>query len=381
LIARKKKAIAEVTSHWFEDCRLCWALVYTENQTFMNRLAFRLTSGLPGFDGGAALAALLLLVVASSRLGAQSSKDDAHAVAIKIDVDVVSLYCTVHNKMGGLVNTLTKGNFELTEDGKPQTIKYFSRETDSQLTVGLLVDVSGSQRNLIEVERRAASQFFSSVLKQKDAAFLISFGADWQLLQDITRTPGILQQGLGRMKLNTGLPNPAPGSVAATKRQSGTVLFDAVYIAVHTILGNENGRRAIILITDGEDNGSRLGMKQAIEAAQRADTIIYGILYLDRAVYSQTVMAPGGAIMGYTGESVLKQMAAETGGRLFTVDGRNSLDSIFGQIEEEMRTQYLIGYTSTNPVKDGSFRKVGLRTNEKDMKVQVREGYYATTAN
>jgi VWFA-related protein len=322
---------------------------------------------------GAALAVLLILPVMPSRVTAQppsESKDEDLGAAIKVDVDVVSLYCTVHNKQNGLVSSLTKNDFDLAEDTKSQTIKYFSRETDIPLTMGLLVDVSGSQQNLIEVERQAAAQFFSSVLKQKDVAFLISFGADSELLQDITGTPRLLQQGLGRLKLNTGYSGPTSGPVPTMSHPRGTVLYDAVYLAAHDMLASESGRKAIILITDGEDEGSKLSMKEAIEAAQKADAIVYGILYVDRQFY-------GGFGMGYSGEGVLKQMSEETGGRLFTVGGKNSLGAIFQQIQEEMRTQYLIGYTPTNSTKDGSFRKIDLRTHDKDLKVQVRKGYYA----
>jgi VWFA-related protein len=309
----------------------------------------------------------------ASRMIAQpqsDSKDEDLGAAIKVDVDVVSLYCTVHNKQNGLVGSLTKNDFDLAEDAKPQTIKYFSKETDIPLTIGLLIDVSGSQESMIEPERQAGSQFFSSVLRKKDVAFLISFGADSDLLQDITGTPRLLQQGLGRLKLNTGYSGPTSGPVPTMSHQRGTVLYDAVYLAAHDMLASESGRKAIILITDGEDEGSKLNIKDAIEAAQKSDTIIYSILYVDRRFY-------GGLQIGYSGESALKQMSEETGGRLFTVGGRNTLDAIFGQIQEEMRTQYLIGYTPTNSNKDGSFRKIDLKTHDKDFKVQVRKGYYA----
>jgi VWFA-related protein len=322
---------------------------------------------------GGALAVLLILPVTASRVTAQpqsGSKDDDLGAAIKVDVDVVSLYCTVHNKQNGLVSSLEKGDFDLAEDSKPQTIKYFSKETDIPLTMGLLIDVSGSQASMIEPERQAGSQFFSSVLKKKDVAFLISFGADSDLLQDITGTPQLLQKGLGRLKPNFGYSGPTSGPVPTMSHQAGTVLYDAVYLAAHDVLATESGRKAIILITDGEDEGSKLSMKEAIEAAQKSDAIIYSILYVDRRFY-------GGFTVGYSGEGVLKQMSEETGGRLFTVGGKNTLDAIFGQIQEEMRTQYLIGYTPTNSNKDGSFRKIDLKTHDKDFKVQVRKGYYA----
>jgi VWFA-related protein len=319
----------------------------------------------------AALSVAPLLFVFAQQPPPGAANADADAgEPIKVDVDVVSLYCAVRNKQNGLVNTLEKGDFDLAEDGKPQTIKYFSKETDIPLTIGLLVDVSNSQANLIEIERRAASSFFSSVLKKKDEAFLISFGADSNLEQDVTGSPRLLQSALRGMKLNGGFAGINSGPVPTMSHPRGTVLYDAVYVAANEILSKEVGRKAIILITDGEDEGSKLSMKAAIEGAQKADAIIYGILYVDRQFY-------GGFGMGYSGSSVLKQMADETGGRLFQVDRKNTLESIFDQIQQEMRTQYLIGYTPTNGVKDGSYRKVDLRAHDKDLKVQVRKGYYA----
>jgi VWFA-related protein len=296
--------------------------------------------------------------------------EDDNGDAIKVDVDVVNLYCSVRSKQNGLIGNLEKGDFDLAEDGTKQTIKYFTRETDLPLTIGLLVDVSNSQRNLIEIERRAASSFFSSVLKQKDVAFLISFGADAELLQDITGSPRSLQEGLGRMKLNGGFAGLNSGPVPTMNKPRGTILYDAVYLAANDMLAKEVGRKAIVLITDGDDQGSRETEKSAIEAAQKADAIIYGILYVDREFY-------GFGGMGYSGEGSLRRMAEETGGRLLQVDRKNSLDNIFTQIQQEMRSQYAIGYTPTNSKKDGSYRKIDLRASSKDYKVQVRKGYYA----
>ncbi len=326
------------------------------------------------------LATLLILPIVLIRLhaqqqsqqGAQQSQkaDDDLGAPISVDVDVVNLYCAVRTKQNALISTLEKGDFTLAEDGTQQTIKYFTRETDLPLTIGLLVDVSNSQRNLIEIERRAANSFFSSVLRKKDVAFLISFGADSDLLQDITGSPGVLQDGLNRMKLNGGFSGINSGPVPTMSHARGTVLYDAVYLASNDMLSKEVGRKAIVLITDGEDEGSTETEKAAIEAAQKADAIIYGILYVDRQFY-------GGFGGGYSGEAVLKQMSEETGGRLFQVDRKNTLESIFNQIQQEMRTQYAIGYTPTNGKKDGSYRKIDLRTSNKDLKVQVRKGYYA----
>ncbi len=253
---------------------------------------------------GLILATLLILPIVLLRLPAQQRdtrqkvEDDA-GEPIKVDVDVVNLYCAVRNKQNALISTLEKGDFALVEDGTSQTIKYFTRETDLPLTIGLLVDVSGSQRNLIEIERRAASAFFGSVLKKKDEAFLISFGADSELLQDLTGSPRDLQNGLNHLKLNAGFSGINSGPVPTMSHARGTVLYDAVYLAANDMLSKEAGRKAIVLITDGQDEGSTLNLKAAIEAAQKADAIIYGILYVDRQSYG-----PFGG--GYSGESVLE---------------------------------------------------------------------------
>ncbi len=331
--------------------------------------------------GAVALAALMILPGMPSPMAAQpaaaqppASKDEELGAQIKVDVNVVTLYATVHDKHNAIVSSLTKDDFDLAEDSKPQTIKYFSRETDLPLTMGLMIDVSGSQQNLIEIERQAGAQFFNSMLKAKDEAFLISFGADSDLLQDLTGSPRLLQQGLQRLKLNTGYSGPTAGPVPTMNKQRGTVLYDAVYLGSHDMLAQESGRKALILITDGQDEGSKVSIREAIEAAQKADAIIYGILYVDRAFY-------GGFSVGYFGEGSLKQMAEETGGRVFTVGGKNTLPKIFDQIQEEMRSQYLIGYSPTNSKKDGTFRKIDLRTHDKDQKVQVRKGYYAMPDN
>lgn len=322
---------------------------------------------------------VLFLVPDPVRLVAQQSQKDEPEfdAPIKVDVDVVNLYCSVRTKQNALISTLEKNDFSLAEDGTIQMIKYFTRETDLPLTIGLLVDVSGSQQNLIEIERRAASAFFASVLRKKDVAFLISFGADSELLQDVTGSTRLLQDGLNHLKLNAGFSGINSGPVPTMSHNRGTVLYDAVYEASGEILAKEVGRKAIVLITDGQDEGSTETLKAAIEAAQKADAIIYGILYVDRQFYGGF----GGFGGGYSGESVLKQMSEETGGRLFQVDRKNTLESVFQQIQQEMRTQYAIGYTPTNDKKDGSYRKIDLRVSNKDLKVDVRKGYYALPNN
>jgi VWFA-related protein len=227
------------------------------------------------------------------------------------------------------------------------------------------VDVSKSQENLIEVEKHAASQFFSKVLGKRDMAFLISFGAEAELLQELTNSPKLLRTGLDQLRLNAGVGGVLPSPTGAQPK--GTILYDAVYLAANEKLKREVGRKVLVLITDGMDFGSRTSREEAIAAAHRADAIIYSIYYVDQAAY------------GYFGTSDgdLKRLSEETGGRVFHVGRKTSLDDIFGQIQEEMRSQYAIGYVPSNTKQDGGFRKIDIKTSDKSHKVQARRGYYA----
>jgi VWFA-related protein len=297
---------------------------------------------------------------------------------IKLDVNLVNVLCSVRNKSGGLVGNLDKKDFQVFEDGKEQEIKFFSRETDVPLTIGLLVDTSKSQERLLDIERRAAYEFFSKVLRKKDLAFLMQFGAESELLQDDTNSPKLLQEGLNQLRLSVPLGGLHPGPVPTQQNMAGTVLFDAVFLASDEKLKGEVGRKTIVLITDGVDTGSRTKIQQAIEAAQKADTIIYSIDYEDPSAYGYRGFGSIN-IGGGQGEGDLRRMSNETGGRVFRVDRKNSLDDIFRDLQEEMRSQYAIGYSPTNGAKDGSFRKLEIRTSTKDLKVQARRGYYAIT--
>src|SRR5271169_574336 len=204
---------------------------------------------------------------------------------IKVDVDLVNVLCTVRNKSNGLVGNLEKKYFQIFEDGKEQEIKYFTRETDLPVTIGLLVDTSKSQERLMDIERRAAYEFFSKVLRSKDLAFLIQFGAEAELLQDDTSSPQLLQDGLNQLRLSVPMGGLHPGPVPTQQHLAGTILFDAVYLAANEKMKGEVGRKAMVLITDGVDTGSRISKEKAIEAAQKADSIIYSIAYEDRAAY------------------------------------------------------------------------------------------------
>ncbi len=293
---------------------------------------------------------------------------------IRVDVNLVSILASVRGKNGALLGNLQQSDFKIFEDGKEQTIKNFSRETDLPLTIGLLVDTSESQERLIEAEQRAASQFFSKVLRQKDEAFLIQFGAEAELLQDSTNSVRLLQDGLRQLRLSVPVGGLHPGPVPTMQNQAGTILYDAVYLAANDRLRSDVGRKAIVIITDGVDTGSKISRDKAIEAAQKADAIIYSIYYVDRAAYGGfgSVNFGGGG-----GESELRRMSSETGGQVFHVDRNHSLDEAFREIQDEMRSQYAITYQPPNPKRDGTYHKIDIKLASKDNRVQARKGYYA----
>jgi VWFA-related protein len=291
--------------------------------------------------------------------------------AIKVDVDVVNILASVRDKKGTLMPHLEKQDFTILEDGKPQPIKYFSRETDLPLTIGLLVDTSASQQNLIGIERNAASQFFSQVLRKKDEAFLMMFGEESELLQDYTNSVRLLNDGLSRLHLSVPVGGLGPGPVPTVGQPRGTVLYDAIYLAGTEKLRQETGRKVIVVITDGVDEGSKLPIDEAVAAAQKADAVIYSIEYVDRAFYG-----PFGGFGG-GGDAALHKLSDPTGGHVYKVDHSHTLDEVFRELQEEMRTQYAIGYTPSNGAKDGSYRKIDVKTSNKDFKVAARKGYYA----
>lgn len=287
---------------------------------------------------------------------------------IKVDVDLVSVLFSVRDKKGALINNLTKDDFAVFEDGKEQTMQQFTKESNLPLTIGLLVDVSRSQERLIEIEKRASVQFFKQVLKQKDMAFVISFGTEAEQLQDYTNSINLLTRALDQLRVDAAVGGLHPGPVP-TGTPRGTILFDAVYLAASEKLKGEVGRKAIVVLTDGVDQGSRVKLKEAMEYAQKADTIIYSIYYADWQAY-------GG--FGMPGDGDLKKMSDETGGRLYRVDRKYTLDQIYDELQRELRSQYSIGYSSTNPSRDGGFRKLEIRPKNKEYKIQARKGYYAT---
>jgi VWFA-related protein len=335
-------------------------------------------------DCALALAALVGARSATARQQDNKQQPGEEPPVIRVDVDLVNILFTVRQKHGGqLVPNLNKEDFSIFEDGNEQTISRFSRETDLPLTLGLLVDVSASQTNLIEIERQAASAFFQNVIRPKDEAFLIAFGKDTELLQDYTSSARLLKAALRDLKGDESGPSMGrasrlppmtnPGPLPQSGTPKGTLLFDAVCLASNEKLKSEVGRKALVLITDGEDQGSYYKRDQAVESAQRANAMVYSIYYVDTWFYRQYGMFGHGG-----GESDLRKMSDQTGGHVFTVDKHHTLEDVFKEIQDEMRNQYAIGYRPSNPERDGRFRKVEIRARDKELVVQARKGYYAT---
>ncbi len=305
----------------------------------------------------------------------QGQQDQEPMETLKVDVNVVNVFFNAKNKKGLLLPSLTKDDFQIFEDGKPQTIKYFSAESNQPLTLGLLIDTSGSQQRVLPVEQEVGAQFLRQVLRDKDLAFLISFDVNVELLQDFTNDGRELRAGLQRTRINTGggsgggIPGLGGGPIP-TSNPRGTLLYDAIFLAADEKLKSEVGRKAMIILTDGEDQGSRESIKSAIEAAQKSDSMVYVLLIADRGFYNN-------AGFGYTGEGEMKKLCEETGGRMIEANNEKKLREAFDQISNELRSQYNIGYTPTNQKKDGSFRKIEIKPKNGDVKVQARKGYYA----
>ena len=310
----------------------------------------------------------------SSQQSSQQSDDDQKPTeTLKVNVNVVSLFFNVKDKHGALIPNLTKTDFDVAEDGKAQTIKYFTAESNLPLTLGMMIDSSGSQRNVIDMEKEVGGAFLRQILTDKDEAYVISFDISVDLLQDYTRDIHRLQAALNKAKVNVdyssgGIPGMGGGPVPQRGNSPGTLLYDAVYLSAHDMLSKEVGRKAMILLTDGQDEGSRLKIQDAIESAQKADAIVYVLLCADRGFY-------GG--FGYSGESEMRRLTEATGGRVINVGNKfDKLKEAFDQIAAELRSQYNIGYTPTNLKQDGTYRKVEIKSKE-NYKIQTRAGYYA----
>ena len=276
---------------------------------------------------------------------------------IRVDVNVVNVLCTVSDKRGALITDLHKEDFEIREDGRKQEIRYFARDTDLPLTVAMLMDVSGSVRQAIEAEREATGRFFDVVIRPTDHALLLGFSSTLVLWQDFTSSTVRLRNALAQLHAV-----PFRGLPPIGQPMPGTLLYDAVYQTAMGKLKDVSGRKMMLIVSDGLDNGSRMHMEEALQAAQETNTIVYAICYDQK----------------FFGCDFLKSLAEPTGGRMFDAGRkRKSLGEIYQTIEDELRSQYAIGYVPINQVRDGKFRKLAVKVVSPGLRVSARRGYYA----
>src|SRR5216684_1112877 len=368
--------------------------------------------------------AVIAALVALPQVGPSMRAQDA-AATIAVDVKVVTLPVTVRDKHGKIVRDLTKDDFTLQEDGRPQTIRYFSQEANLPLTLGLLVDTSRSQTNVLDAERNASRSFLDQMLVQeKDKAFLIHFDREVELLQDLTSSREKLQAALELLKTpsdreRSNDPDDSPdsrsgdsrsGSGSGSHHGGGTQLYDAVFLASNELMKKQQGRKALIILTDGVDRGSKTYLESAIESAQRADTIVYSIYFADSHHDDRNQDQRRGGGMGRggggwpggggrypgggggrggrggqrhpeeprtDGKKILQRVSRETGGRFFEVTKKEPVGQIYDSIVEELRTQYSMGYTPDKDSAASGYHHVQLAVKRKDLTVQTREGYYA----
>jgi VWFA-related protein len=316
---------------------------------------------------------------------------------IAMEVKAVNVLATVRDKHGKIISNLTKDDFVLEEDGRPQTINYFARENDVPLRMGLLVDTSLSQRRVLDAERSASYSFLDHLLRQdKDLAFVIHFDKQVELLQDFTPSRPKLQAALQSLQTPQYDSSSGGGSSGgggsgrgSHSRGGGTLLYDAVYLAADELMSKQQGRKALIILTDGDDHGSQETLATAIETAQRADTVIYSILFKDEESHGY----PGG-MMGQhggghhggggrnpqeqrpDGKKILQEISKATGGQMFEVSKKETVDKIYSEIEEELHGQYSLGYTPDKNAGAG-YHKILLTTKQKELVVQARDGYYS----
>ena len=355
----------------------------------------------------------VVLFVAVLLLAGAPLRSQQQGPTISVNVKLVTMFATVRDKHGALVRNLTKDDFVLQQDGHPQTITYFAPDSDLPLTLGLLVDTSGSQRRLLDQERDASHAFIDHLLREdKDKAFVIHFDHEVELLQDLTSSRQKLEASLdqlGRPQFsqtgsggssgsdpNSGGSGGGGGGGRGSRGGyggAGTLLYDAVFLASDEMMKKQQGRKAIVVLTDGVDRGSKETLRDAIESAQRADTLVYSILFADKDAYGNGGgyggghmggggMGGGGGHRRYPQESrpdgkkILQQLSKETGGRFFEVTKKESIDQIYAEIDEELRNQYALGYTPGKADADAGYHKIELTTKQKDAAVQTREGFY-----
>jgi VWFA-related protein len=284
---------------------------------------------------------------------------------IKTQVSLVNLFATVRDKNKRIVGDLKQEDFRITEDSQDQKISFFSKEVALPITLALLLDTSGSEQFMLGAIQDAGSSFLRRILRKGDEALVMSFDSDVDLLSDFTDDHAQLDRAVRRSRINIpsgGSIGGNPGPVGS-RQVTGTALYDAIYLACGEKLNSEAGRKAVVIVTDAQDEGSKVRIEEAIEAAQRTDTVIHVILVADPRYGANTGAA--------------KKLAEETGGRVLNASSEKKLMEAFDEISAELRSQYTLGYYPTNSQRDGKFRKIKVETANRDLKVLARKGYYA----
>jgi VWFA-related protein len=308
---------------------------------------------------------LVTIVACALATTAMSQEPVQSGQTIKSQVTLVNLFATVRDKNKRIVGDLKQEDFKVQEDNQDQKISFFSKEVALPITLALLLDTSGSEQDMLGAIQEAGSAFLHRILRKGDEALVMSFDSDVDLLSDFTDNRAQLDRAVRRARINI----PSGGSIGGnpgpigSRQITGTALYDAIYLACSEKLNTEAGRKAIVIVTDAQDEGSKVKLEEAIEAAQRTDTVIHILLVADPRF--------GG------NASVAHKLAEETGGRMIAVRSEKKLLEAFDEISEELRGQYTLGYYPTNTARDGKFRKIKVETNNHDLKVLTRKGYYA----
>ena len=306
-----------------------------------------------------ALVACLAMTAGWAQQLAQQS--DQQGPIIKTEVNLVNIFATVRDKKKRIVPTLKQEDFRVFENDQEQKIAFFSTEKTLPITMGLLIDTSGSEQNRLPAEQDAASRFLNQVLRKGDEAMVASFDLDVDMLSDFTDDRAQLQRAIHHAQVNAGGPLVTPGTLPSGP--NGTHMYDAIWLLCGDKLATEAGRKALVLITDAEDFGSKVRVEESIEAAQRTNTVVHFLLVHD----------PG---QGWRPD-IAHRIADQTGGRVIEVSSEKHLQEAFDQISEELRSEYTLGYYPANAARDGTFRKIKVETTDKELKVLARKGYYA----
>ena len=300
---------------------------------------------------------------------AQQAGEPSNGSPIRSTSSVVNVYATVRDRHGRLISSLDKNDFVLSEDGAPQQIQFFSRETNVPLSLGVLIDTSPSQGRLLAEEQRAAKLFLGKVLESTDQAFVAHFDVDVEVLQDFTNTPALLSNALDQMQINSTGESILPES-SAHPHQGGTRLYDALYLASNELMKTRYGRKVVVMVTDGEDQGSTVDWKQSLESVEKADVIVYSIIITDPDFYLVTGIP-------YRGSEAMQKLSLATGGHAIGVASVHNIGGAYDEIAAELRSEYLLSYAPSNSHPSPGFRQIRLRTPIHNYTVRARSGYYA----